>query len=48
MASRAETGPEAAGTNQEKFLYHIAWLAGTVALLAVGVEAAHDILTQQG
>lgn len=47
MAKSSEQGPENAPV-QEKFLYHIAWLAGTVALLAIGVEAAHDVLTHRG
>lgn len=48
MASSAETNPEKKRSAPESFVYHVAWLAGTLALLAVGVDAAHDILTRRG
>jgi hypothetical protein len=46
MASAVEETPEKRKGSQERFISQVAWLVGALALLAVGAEAAHDVLTR--
>jgi hypothetical protein len=48
MSRHTEQTPEIKRTTQENFIYHVAWMVGALALLTVGVDSAHDILTHKG